>query len=99
MNFPSQLQQKIEKWASTQGISTEEFILQAITEKIAALSQQQPKEHTQLNTEMTNLLPINQANVYRKEGILVVEAELPANFDINTFIDELREERIQDQII
>ncbi|WP_335154091.1 hypothetical protein [Nostoc sp.] len=27
MNFPPQLQQKIEKWASSQGISTEQFIL------------------------------------------------------------------------
>ncbi|MEH1935414.1 MAG: hypothetical protein V7L14_17290 [Nostoc sp.] len=34
MNFPPQLQQKIEKWASSQGISTEEFILQAFAEKI-----------------------------------------------------------------
>ncbi|MEH2001164.1 MAG: hypothetical protein V7L00_20855 [Nostoc sp.] len=30
MNFPPKLQQKIEKSASSQGISTEEFILQAI---------------------------------------------------------------------
>ncbi|WP_414542213.1 hypothetical protein [Nostoc sp. CCY0012] len=89
MNFPPQLQQKIKKWASSQGISTEEFVLQAITEKIAALSQRQIEENTQLN--------FNQANVYCKDGILVVEAELPANLDINTFIDELREERIQNQ--
>jgi hypothetical protein len=99
MNFPPQLQQKIEKWASSQGISTEQFILQAITEKIEVLSQQLTEEHTQQNSEMNNLLPDKQANLYRKEGILVVEAELPENFDINTFIDELREERIQDQIL
>lgn len=94
MNFPPQLQQKIEKWASIQGISTEQFILQAITEKIEVLSQQVTKEHIQQNSEMNNLLPHKQANLYRKEGILVVEPELPENFDINTFIDELREERI-----
>lgn len=46
---------------------------------------------------MTNVLPLNQPNIYRKEGILVVEAELPENFNINAFIDELREERIQDK--
>ncbi|GBE95606.1 hypothetical protein NCWK1_5394 [Nostoc cycadae WK-1] len=91
MNFPPQLQEKIEKWANSQGISTEQFILQAITEKIAALSQQKLEEETQIN--------LNQATLYRKDGILVVDAELPANFDINTFIDELREERIQDQIV
>ncbi|MBD2301924.1 hypothetical protein [Nostoc sp. FACHB-190] len=91
MNLPPQLQKKIEKWASSQGISTEQFILQAITEKIATLSQQKLAEDTQPNP--------NQANLYRKDGILVVDAELPANFDINTFIDELREERIQEQIV
>ncbi|MCC5637463.1 hypothetical protein LC593_16755 [Nostoc sp. CHAB 5844] len=91
MNLPPQLQEKIEKWASSQGISTEQFILQAITEKIATLSQQKLEEDTQLN--------LNQANLYRQDGILVVDAEFPANFDINTFIDELREERIQEQIV
>ncbi|WP_334957694.1 hypothetical protein [Nostoc sp.] len=87
MNFPPQLQQKIEKWASSQGISTEQFILQAIAEKIDALTQQ--------TAETTNIVSSNQPNVYRKEGILVVDAQLPENFDLNTFIDELREERIR----
>ncbi len=99
MNFPPQLQQTIQKWATSQGISTEQFILQAITEKIEALSQQQPEKYTQQNSENNNLLSDNQANVYRKNGILVVEAELPQDFDLNTFINELREERIQDQIV
>ncbi|BAZ32311.1 hypothetical protein NIES4074_48130 [Cylindrospermum sp. NIES-4074] len=89
MNFPSQLQQKIEKWASSQGISPEQFVLQAVTEKVAALSQK--------TTEVTNnVSSLNQPRVYRKEGILVIDAELPENFDFNTFIDELRAERIQD---
>ncbi|MBN3921664.1 MAG: hypothetical protein HWQ37_00405 [Nostoc sp. NMS4] len=98
MNFPPQLQQKIEKWATSQGISTEQFILQAIAEKIDTLSQQVTEEHTQQNSEIANVTPLNQPNIYRKEGILVVDAELPENFDVNAFIDELREERIQDQI-
>jgi len=34
MNFPPQLQQKIEKWASSQGISTEQFVLQAIADLV-----------------------------------------------------------------
>jgi hypothetical protein len=98
MNFPPQLQQEIEKWASSQGISTEQFVLQAIAEKIDTLSQQVTEEHTQQNSEIANVTPLNQPKIYRKEGILVVEAKLPENFDINAFIDELREERIQDQI-
>lgn len=90
MNFPPQLQQKIEKWASSQGISTEQFILQAIAEKIDALTQQ--------TAEASNVVSSNQPNIYRKEGILVVDAQLPENFDLNTFIDELREERIREQM-
>ncbi|MBW4676876.1 MAG: hypothetical protein KME52_23540 [Desmonostoc geniculatum HA4340-LM1] len=90
MNFPLQLQQKIEKWASNQGISAEEFVLQAVAEKINALTQQ--------TAEATNVVSSSQAKVYRKEGILVVDAKLPESFDLNTFIDELREERIQDQM-
>lgn len=90
MNFPPQLQQKIQKWASSQGISTEQFVLQAVAEKIDALTQQ--------TIEATNVVSSNQLKVYRKEGILVVDAQLPENFDLNTFIDELREERIQDQM-
>ncbi|MBD2386649.1 hypothetical protein [Cylindrospermum sp. FACHB-282] len=90
MNFPSPLQQKIEKWASSQGISPEEFVLQPVTEKVAALSQQR--------TEVTNVVSPNQPRVYRKEGILVVDTQLAENFDFNTFIDELTKERIQEQI-
>ncbi|MBD2198660.1 MULTISPECIES: hypothetical protein [Calothrix] len=99
MNVPPQLQQKIEKWANSQGISTEEFILQAITEKIELLSQEVTEENTQQNSQLNNLLNNQPANLYRQDGILVVEAELAENFDINNFISQLREERIQAQIL
>jgi hypothetical protein len=98
MNFPPQLQQDIEKWANIQGISTEQFVWQAIAEKIAALSQKMPEKHPEPNPELTSILPSDQAKIYRKEGILVLDAEFPKNFYFNTFIDELREERIQDQM-
>ncbi len=99
MNLPSQIQQQVEKWASSQGISTEQFIVQAVAEKIDALSQQGAKEHPDQHvSQTTNALLTQQPKVYRKEGILVVDAELPENFDINTFIDELRSERIQEQM-
>ncbi|WP_414569817.1 hypothetical protein [Nostoc sp. CCY 9925] len=45
----------------------------------------------------TNVVYSSQAKVYRKERILVVDAELPENLDLNTFINELREERICNQ--
>ena len=98
MNLPSQLQQEVEKWASRQGISLEQFILQAVAEKVTALNQQ--------NIETTARLPqavqastSQQPKIYRKEGILVVETEPINNIDINAFIDELREARIQEQMV
>lgn len=97
MNLPSQLQQEVEKWANYQGISFEQFILQAVAEKVTALNQP--------NTETTAYIPqavqsstFQQPKIYRKEEILVVETEPINNFDINTFIAELREERIQEQM-
>ena len=97
MNFPPQLQQNIEKWATIQGVSTEQFVWQAVAEKIATLNQK-VVEKSPDRQDSTNLSQSNQAKIYRKEEILVLEAELPENFEINNFIDELREERIQDQM-
>lgn len=98
MNLPPKIQQQVEQWASSQGFSTEQFIAQAVAEKIAALSQGGAKEHPeQYDSQSTNALS-QQAKVYRKEGILVVDAELQPDFDINIFIDKLRSERIFDQM-
>jgi hypothetical protein len=90
MNLPPQLQKNIEKWANIQGISPEQFVWQAIAEKIEALSQKTAEQHSQANSELTNILPSNPSKIYRKEGILVLDAELPENFDINNFIEESR---------
>lgn len=98
MKFPPQLQQNIEKWARIQGVSTEQFIWQAVTEKIDNLNQQIPEKYPEEHSELTNTIQSNQVKIYRKEGVLVVDAELPESFDLNSFIDELREERIQDQM-
>lgn len=98
MNFPPQLQQNIEKWATIQGVSPEQFIWQAVAEKIEVLSHNAAEQYPEQNSELANMLPSNQSKLYRKEGILVLDAELPGDFDLNTFIDDLREERIQDQM-
>ena len=45
MNFPPQLQQNIEKWATIQGVSPEQFIWQAVAEKIDALSLKAAEKH------------------------------------------------------
>lgn len=97
MNLPPLLQQEIEKWANRQGISSEEFIITAVTDKVAALTHQAEESFDVQNFEVVSANS-QQPRVYRKEGILVLDADLPENFDINAFIDELREERIREQM-
>lgn len=94
MNLPPQLQQEVEKWASHQGISLEQFILQAVTEKVTALDQQNTQATTQISQAVQSST-YQHAKIYRKEGILVIETEPINNLDIKAFIDELREECIQ----
>ena len=99
MNLPPLLQQEVEKWASRQGISSEQFILTAVVDKIAVLNHQVPEESANAqDSKAASVKSSQQPKVYRKEGILVVDADLPEKFDINAFINELREERIQDQM-
>jgi uncharacterized protein (DUF433 family) len=40
LNLPSQLKQTAEQWATSQGVSLNQFILWAVAEKIGALQQQ-----------------------------------------------------------
>lgn len=40
LNFPVQLKQDAEKWAARQGVSLNQFILWAVSEKVGALNQQ-----------------------------------------------------------
>lgn len=42
--------------------------------------------------------PAQPNRTYRKQGVLVIDTGELSGFNINTFISELREERIQDQI-
>ncbi len=96
MNLPPQLQQEAEKWASRQGLSFEQFILQAVTEKVTALNQQNAEATIQ--APQAHSSTSGQPKIYRKEGILVIETEPSNNLDINAFIDELRAERIREQM-
>lgn len=97
MNFPPLLQQEIEKWANRQGVSSTEFIIMAVTDKVATLTHQEESSDVQ-DSEVVSAKSSQRPRVYRKEGILVVDADLPENFDINAFIDELREERTREQM-
>ena len=99
MNFPSRLQQEVEKWANRQGISSEEFILMEVADKVNTLDRQAAQENNDFqDSEATSGKSPQQPKVYRKEGVLVVDVDLPKNFDLNASIDELREERIREQI-
>jgi len=99
MEFSPELQQNIEKWANLQGLSSEQFVSQAILEKITQLSQMTQKLadiNPEKPSKLSNIETDDRSMIYRKEGILVINPEFPKTFDINTFIDDLREERIQD---
>ena len=82
MNLPSQIQQEVAKWATIQGIDPEQFITQAVIDKINLLNRE------------TETQPSEQPNTYYEGTVLVVDAKLPSGFDLNQFIDELREEQI-----
>jgi hypothetical protein len=51
---------------------------------------------TKHSTELTHA--VQRRRLFRKQGVLVIEAGESSEFDINKFISEMREERIQSQI-
>ncbi|MBD2770871.1 hypothetical protein [Iningainema tapete] len=99
MNLPPQLQKEVEKWANLQGVSSEQFILQTVADKIDILNQQMPEvpKDAEISPALNTSTP-EFPKVYRKEGILVIETEPIENLDINAFINEAREERIREQM-
>lgn len=64
-------------------------IVRELLDVLKVLQQQQATESTQ---------PGQHKRMYRKQGVLVIEAGELSGFDINTFIGEMREERIQSQL-
>lgn len=85
MNLPSALQQAIEEIASTQGISSEQFIVQTLVEKINSLNQ----PDLRLSTPQTGLR--------EKDGILVFDTEALDHIDFNVLIAQSRGERALEQ--
>lgn len=84
MNLPPNLQQEVEKWASSQGISLEQFIFQTIAEKINRLNQQVGEPSKE------------EPSTYYEGKVLVVDAPLSSPYDLVAFIDDMREERIHE---
>ncbi|MBD2055422.1 hypothetical protein H6F88_05205 [Oculatella sp. FACHB-28] len=81
MNLSPDLQEAIAQIAIKQGISPEEFIVQALTEKIRSLQ-----------SPVSNPSP-PQVGLREKEGVLVFETESLDHIDFNTLIAQSREER------
>jgi hypothetical protein len=85
------LQEKVEQWAEAQGISPEDLIKQALAEKLQQLQQQSLPIKTEAVTPHSTRLR-------RKNGVLILETDSDPAIDINAWIEELREERIQEQM-
>jgi Arc/MetJ-type ribon-helix-helix transcriptional regulator len=97
MDLPHNLQQDLEQWVKAHGISVEEFIREAVIEKLTQLQREDakfPGLTASEPSEATSLSP----RLRRQAGILVIDVEPLHSFDSNTFIEELREERIQEQM-
>ncbi|MBA3921929.1 MAG: hypothetical protein H0X31_09620 [Nostocaceae cyanobacterium] len=88
MNLSPALQQEIEKIAISQGISSEQFILQTLTEKISTFKQQIPSPLTKVPTPS-----ISATHLREKDGILVFDTESLDHIDFNQLIDQSREDR------
>jgi hypothetical protein len=55
--------------------------------------------HTlQRNPSTESTQPAQSKRMFRKQGVLVIEAGESSGLDISTFISEMREERIQSQL-
>ena len=80
MNLPTQLQQAVNQWASHQGISSEQFIISALTEKIDDLSHQIELSHDVVDQQLDQ-----QPTLRRKEGVLVVDAVWPDSLEIDAW--------------
>lgn len=96
MNFPCEFQEEVEQWATSAGLSAEQFVMQVMSERLTLLKQQ--KNSNAIVLDMTEPLPSDRSRLHRKKGVLVIQTDPLMGFDINAFVTEMREERIQDQI-
>ena len=73
-------------------------VVSALWETLQVL--QQPSSEATLKTKQElKLSPKEQCSprLHRKKGVLVIETEHSSEFDIKGLVDEIREERIQNQ--
>jgi hypothetical protein len=94
MNFPSELQAELEQWAT----SADQLIIQVMSEQLTLLKHQR-NDATDKHCPLDALSPRSQGSrLFRQQGVLVIEAGVQHGLDINAFVGEMREERIQGQI-
>ena len=85
MNLSPALQQAIEQIALSQGISSEQFIVQTLIEKINSF------KHRDLTVSTS------QTGLREQDGILVFDTEALDHVDFNALIAQSREERALEQ--
>lgn len=85
MNLSPALQQAIEQIALSQGISSEQFIVQTLIEKINNLK---PRDL---------MVSTSQTGLREQDGILVFDTEALDHVDFNALIAQSREERALEQ--
>ena len=95
MDFPCKFQEEIEKWATSAGLSAEQFVMQVMSERLMLLKQQKSNDAIVLN--ITEPLLSDRSRLHRKKGVLVIQTEPLTGFDVNPFVSDMREERIENQ--
>ena len=86
MNLSPAIQQEIEQFAALQGISSEQFILQTLMEKINALKQQTPNPSS---TKSLSRSP--ESHLTDQDGILVFDTQSLDHINFNQLIEQSRE--------
>ena len=86
MNLSPALQREIELLATLQGISPEQFIHQALMEKINALKQQLPNP-----SNIESLSSSAESHLREQDGILVFDTQSLEGIDFNQLLEQSRE--------
>lgn len=93
MDFHCKFQEEIEKWATLAGLSAEQFVMQVMSERLTLIKQQKSNDAIVLN--ITEPLLSDRSRLHRKKGVLVIQTEPLTGFDVNAFVSDMREERIE----
>jgi hypothetical protein len=85
MNLSPPLQLEIEKIATLQGISPDQFILQTLMEKVKLIKNQS------IDRSPRSTVSSDGSHLKEKDGLLVFETESLNHIDFNQLLEESRE--------